>query len=60
MAATSIWAAIPANAEEVGVGVGVGTAGPRAIVSSHRGVILNASPKAKLLSPETTATSLPP
>ena len=36
-AAASIWAAIPANAEEVGVGVGVGPAGPGMTVGSDRG-----------------------
>jgi hypothetical protein len=35
-AVASIWAAIPANAEEVGVGVGVGPAGPGVTVGSDR------------------------
>jgi hypothetical protein len=35
-AAASIWAAIPANAEEVGVGVGVGPAGPGVTIGSDR------------------------
>ena len=36
VAAASVWAAIPANAEEVGVGVGVGPAGPGVTVGSER------------------------
>jgi hypothetical protein len=35
-AAASIWAAIPANAEEIGVGVGVSPAGPGVTVGSDR------------------------
>jgi hypothetical protein len=35
-AAASIWVAMPANTEEVGVGVGVGRAGPGVTVGSER------------------------
>jgi hypothetical protein len=36
VAAASIWVAIPASAEELGVGVGVGPAGPGVTVGSDR------------------------
>jgi hypothetical protein len=36
VAAASIWAAFPANAEEVGVGVGISPAGPGVTVGSDR------------------------